>query len=120
MNPTPKHPSSASASERATATKNRQMQDSVEQIARDVRDHAKSLTAIIEDQRAMKEEIAVLREDKAVRVVKDDNLNDRLDRIDDRINGIFSLGKWLLAAVGTVLIAVVIDFVVHGGLTHVG
>lgn len=88
-------------------------------VERDVRDHSKSITDIITDQRATKNQVGELEQDKAVRTVEDKHLDERLDRIEERIAGVYQLGLWLLGAVGMALIAIIVEFVARGGLTHV-
>lgn len=91
----------------------------LEQTERDLRDHSKSITSLVEDQRDLRGLLIGLEQDKAVRAVEDKHLDDRLDRIEERLKAVYSLGLWLLAAAGASLVAVAVEFVVNGGLRHV-
>ena len=90
--------------------------DSFERLQSDLQSHAKTLSVLIEDQRDMKDAIAQMLTDKAVRVVEDRNLNDRLGRIEKSILSLQSIGKWILAAFGTVFVAAIANFIIGGHL----
>ena len=79
-------------------------------------DLAKSVTAIIEDQREIRDEMSDLKTERAVRVVRDEALNDRLRRIEKSIERVYNLGWWVLGAFGLTLIAAISSFVFKGGL----
>lgn len=93
---------------------------SVADLSRNVSDQAKSISELVSDQRELKDEVENLLRDKAVNEVEDKHLEERLKEIEARINSINSLGRWLLGAIGLAVITTVMDFILHGGLTHVG
>lgn len=79
-------------------------------------DLAKSVTAIVEDQRSVREEINAIKIDREVRKVREEHLNERLDRIEDRIDDVYKLGRWVLTAFGASLLALLANFIFRGGL----
>jgi hypothetical protein len=79
-------------------------------------DQAKSLTAITVEIGELQAPLKQLEIDREVRKERDKNLNGRLDRIEESIHAVYNLGKWVLAAIGAVLITAVVTFVVKGGL----
>lgn len=87
----------------------------LEQLHRDVLAHAGTLTALVEDQRNMRMVLDEMKLDRAVRVERDKNLNERLDRIEASINAVYGLGKWVLGAIGSLVIAAIVTFVMNGG-----
>lgn len=92
----------------------------IELIDRDVRDHAKTISEIITRQQATDERLRRIENDRmteaAVGIERRGNLDERLDRIEANIAQVYGLGKWVMAGVGSVLIATVVGFVVKGGL----
>lgn len=88
----------------------------LEQLHRDLIAHAGSISNIVENQRNMQLVIDEMKLDRAVRVERDRNLNDRLDRIEKSIDSVYTLGKWLLAAIGAAFLTAFVTFVVNGGL----
>jgi hypothetical protein len=98
----------------------------IDQLMRDLENQAKSISVIVLDQREMKDELSEFREaaskelrdiDKreAVRIERDKHLDDRLDRIEASIKAVYGLGKWILAAVGSVLVYVIVTGALKGG-----
>lgn len=53
--------------------------------------------------------------DAAKREARDEALDDRLDRIEKAIGGIYKLGWWILAAFGSSFIALLANFIWRGG-----
>jgi hypothetical protein len=78
-------------------------------IERDLQSHAKT---IIELTMRMPD----YEKDQAVREVKDEHLEERFERIEDRVQAIYKLGLWILAAFGGSFIALVANFVFRGVL----
>jgi hypothetical protein len=78
-------------------------------IERDLQSHAKTITEL-----TMR--MSDYEKDKAVREVKDEHLEERFERIEDRVQAIYKLGLWILAAFGGSFIALVANFVFRGGL----
>lgn len=96
------------------------VETSLELLLRDLRDHAKSLSEIfitladhdkkissIESARAL---------DRAVGAERKGNLDDRLDRIEESVDQVFRLGRWILAGIGSLFLAALANFVLRGGL----
>jgi len=88
-------------------------------MERNQSDVAKSITALIEDHNKSRNILDELRTDRAVRLERDKNLNERLDRIEASIARIHSLGRWVLAAFGAGLIALISNFLFRGGFNVV-
>lgn len=86
------------------------------QAERDLIAHAKSITEIVQDQRLMHDELEVLNTDKAVRVEKDKAIDERFARMEASIKSVYGLGKWVLAAVASTLVSVIVNFIIGGGL----
>jgi hypothetical protein len=78
-------------------------------IERDLQSHAKTITEL-----TMR--MSDYEKDKAVREVKDEHLEERFERIEDRVQAIYRLGLWILAAFGGSFVALVANFVFRGGL----
>lgn len=79
-------------------------------VERDVRDHAKTIGE-------HNKELAAIITERAVNVERDKNLNERLDRLEKAIGGVYKLGWWILAAFGGLLIALIANFLFKGGFT---
>jgi hypothetical protein len=77
---------------------------------RDIRDHSKTIT---EHNR----ELAAIITERAVNVERDIRVNERFDRIEKAINGVYKLGWWILAAFGGLLIALIANFLFKGGFS---
>lgn len=84
-------------------------------LERNLSDQGKSITEIVNDQRAIHGTIADLERTNAVRAVEDKHLDERLDRIEHSLQAVYGLGKWLLGAVGSVLVVAVVGFILKGG-----
>lgn len=84
-----------------------------DQLLQDVRAHAKTITELVNT-------VSQLRTDRekndALRTLKDEHLDERLDRIEASIRSVYSLGKWVLGAFGASLLTALATFVVRGGL----
>lgn len=52
----------------------------------------------------------------AVREERDKYIAQRFDRVEKRLDGIASLGKWVLGAIGSSFVAALVGFIVAGGL----
>lgn len=85
-------------------------------IERNLSDVGKSITEIVQDHRRTKDILDELKIDRAVREERDKNLNERLDRIEADVSGIKSLGRWILAAMGSGLVLAILNFIIKGGL----
>lgn len=85
------------------------------QLERDLQMQAKSLSELVLDQRSTNDDIGALKQANAMRNLKDEYLDDRLDRIEASIQSVYNLGKWLLGAVGSTLVVAVVGFALRGG-----
>lgn len=88
----------------------------IDVIERNQSDQARSMTGIVEELNEMRKPLDQLRVDREVRKERDKNLNERLDRIEDSIAAVYSLGKWLLATIGAVVVVAAVTFMLNGGL----
>lgn len=77
----------------------------------------KDHTALAASVSVLTTEIGSLKTEKAVDAERDRNLRERLDRIEKNIEGLYGLGKWMLIAFGTSLMAAIVTFIVKGGLS---
>ena len=77
-------------------------------IERNQSDAARTATAIVE-------EIHGIKTDREVRKERDLRLNERLDRIEERLDGVYKIGWWFLAIFGAAFIALVANFTFRGG-----
>jgi hypothetical protein len=90
--------------------------DSIEMLRRDhvgLSSSFSNLVIRIDDME--RNDIADLKQAKAVRAVEDKHLEERLDRIEDSLKAVYGLGKWLLASIGSVLVVAIVGFVLKGG-----
>ncbi|MBN9033316.1 MAG: hypothetical protein BGO05_05555 [Rhizobiales bacterium 63-7] len=90
--------------------------DRTDLIERDLQSHAKTITEFTTSIAELKKEVAI----KGVRdELKDEYLEERLGKIEERLNGINRLGWWILAAFGGTFITVLANFIFKGGLVLV-
>lgn len=80
----------------------------LDSIERNQTDAARTTTAIVE-------EIHGVKTDRAVRAERDKALADRLERIEERLEGVYKIGWWFLAVFGAGFIALVANFTYRGG-----
>lgn len=78
-------------------------------LEEDVRAHAKTISEIVSALNARNIEDA--RRDE-----RDKARDERLERMEESIKAVYGLGKWLLSAVGGVLITAIIGLVLKGGI----
>ncbi len=83
--------------------------DRIDLVERDVQSHAKTITEFTAV-------ITQIKTDAAIQEVKDGYTNERLTRIELRLNAVYRLGWWLFAAFGSSFVALVANFVFKGGL----
>lgn len=81
-------------------------------IERNQSDAAKTASAVIE-------EIHGVKTDRAVRTERDLRLNERLERIEERLDGVYKIGWWFLALFGAAFISLVASFTFRGGFFNV-
>lgn len=91
-------------------------EDSIRLLRHDLSNQAKTLSEIITFQRATQESIHELRTDQAVRALDRKNLDDRIARMEKRMDDLVGIGKWILLAFAASFITVVVTFIVNGGL----
>lgn len=91
--------------------------ESLALIRQDLINHSKTLSEIIQDAAKTKELLSEFIIDREVRKEVDKNLNEKLTRIESRLDGLASIGKYILFAFLTTLIASVVTFIVKGGLS---
>lgn len=84
-------------------------------LERNLSDQGKTITEVIGDQREIRDDVSDLKRANAVRDVEDRHLDERLDRIETSIKAVYGLGKWLLGAIGSLIVAAVVGFVLKGG-----
>lgn len=85
-------------------------------LERNLSDQAKSITEVITDQREIRGDVSDLKRANDIRDVEDRHLDERLDRIEEQIKAVYGLGKWLLGAIGSVVVVAVVGFMLKGGL----
>jgi beta-N-acetylglucosaminidase len=83
-----------------------------EQMARDLENQAKSITEIVLSQREMREDIAELKQERAVQAVEDKFR-------DEKLSSIYSLGKVALGAIVTLFIGAIFA-ALKAGIFNVG
>ena len=79
-------------------------------VERDVRDHAKTIGE-------HNKELQAIVTERAVNVERDIRVNERFDRLEKAINGVYKLGWWILAAFGGLLVALIANFLFKGGFS---
>lgn len=82
--------------------------DSVSLLRRDVVDHARILTE-------HSHQLIAVDKAEALRQQAEEYLDERLSRIEASLRAIYALGKWVLGAIGSVLVVAVVTFVLKGG-----
>jgi hypothetical protein len=92
-------------------------EDSLQLLRNDLINQAKTLSAIIEKQNETNDALHSIQIDQAVRKVDRDNLDERIKRLEKRMDDLAGIGKWILLAFGAYFITAVASFIVKGGLT---
>lgn len=93
--------------------------DRIDLLEGDVQAHARTITELTKA-------IAGVDKQEALRTLRDEHLDERLDRIEqsiaatakvsaDRFAGLYRLGWWLLAAFGSSAVALIANFAFRGG-----
>lgn len=80
---------------------------------------ASSLTQLVNELGDIRPPLDELRMDRAVRLERDRHVHERFDRLEASLKGVYRLGWWLLAAVGTSAVAFTMNFIFAGGLNVV-
>lgn len=79
-------------------------------------DFAKTMTEVIGEMQILRRLMDEFKTERAVRLVEDKHLAERLDRIEVSIKAVHSLGRYVLFAFFGSLIATTATFIVNGGL----
>ncbi len=101
--------------------------DSLRLIRKDMTLQAATITALVEEQKEVKEILHEIKTDRALRKMRDDRINEKFEEIkalieenkediDTKFKAIVSVGKWLAIAAGGALISAFVTFIVKGGL----
>lgn len=86
--------------------------DNIERLRKDHTQLAATISVMTTEVGSIKTEKAI---EKAVAVEREKNLDERLERIEKSLEGLYGLGKWMLLAFFGALIAAVVTFMVKGG-----
>ena len=100
--------------------------DSIDQLRRDHTSLVSFVDNLTTELRIIKDFVIEMHTDRAVRLERDKNMNERLTRIEKSIetlehecrkdfDSIKNLGKWVLLAFGAVLITAIGNFIINGG-----
>lgn len=84
----------------------------VDHVEEDLRAHAKTLSHLVAEISTIRSHMLTT---DAVVELTEKHLNERLGRMEASLKAVYSLGQWLLGAVGAVLITAVVGFVLRGG-----
>jgi hypothetical protein len=82
--------------------------DRLDLVERDVQSHARTITELTKA-------LAEVDKKEAVRDLRDEHLDEHLESIGARIDGIYRLGWWILAAFGTSAVGLMANFIFRGG-----
>jgi hypothetical protein len=88
----------------------------IDLLERDVQAHARSITEFTVSLAGVKDTLSDIEKDRAVEEIKDVYLEKRLSGIESRIDAVYKLGLWVLAAFGSSAIALIANFFFKGGL----
>lgn len=91
-------------------------EDSLQLLRYDLSNQAKSISALVVELREQGEVLRDLETDKAVRALDRKNLDDRMARMEKRIDDLAAIGKWILLAFAASFITAAVSFIVKGGL----
>lgn len=80
----------------------------LDSIERNQSDAAKTASVVID-------EIHGVKTDRAVRTERDLRLNERLERIEERLDGVYKIGWWFLALFGAAFVSLLANFTFRGG-----
>ncbi len=105
--------------------------DRLDLIEKDLQAHAKSITEMVQEMartredtsdevRALREEIkeltSAINSDNRVSALEKQHQEERMRRIEARLDNLYSLGKWALLAFFGALLTALVTFIVRGGL----
>lgn len=97
-----------------------QPRDEIEEVRRDLVRHGESISSLVTDAYNTKQELWEVRSgierERAVRLIKDEHLDERLDVIEKSISKVYTLGLWSLGTFGSAVLVGLANFVIKGGL----
>jgi len=94
-------------------------QPGLSSIERDVMTQSNQIAQMIVNMTQMQAVLNDLVIKEKVREVEDTHIDERFDRVEKRLDGITSLGRWILGAFGSTFIAAIAAFIAGGGLNLV-
>lgn len=86
-------------------------------VERDVRDHARIITEMTAASAETRRLVSDLDKREALRSAEEKHVDERFDRIEVKVDGVYRLGWWILAAFGSSALALVINFAFKGGFS---
>lgn len=93
----------------------------LEQFRHDIVRQAETISSVVTEMRKIKDEFVSFRSgvesDRRVRVLEDEHINERFDRLESQFRTLFKLGLWIVGAFGAAFITGAANFVVNGGLS---
>lgn len=89
----------------------------IDLLERDVQSHARSISEFTMALAGVKDDLNDFEKAQAVQEIKDGYLEKRLTGIDGRIDAIYKLGLWILAAFGSSAVALIANFMFKGGFS---
>lgn len=90
--------------------------DNLALVRHDLSNQAKTLSELVLAQRATNDTIHTLLTDQAVRKLDRENLQEKIDKIEKRLDNLVGIGRWVLIAFMTYFITSAAAFIVKGGL----
>lgn len=88
-------------------------------VERDVMEQSRRITELTMALQTLKSVVDDLVTQAKIKAVEDKYIDERFDRVEKRLDGITSLGRWILGAFGSTFIAALAAFVAGGGLNLV-
>lgn len=86
-------------------------------VERDVLDHARIITEMTTGIGQIRGLVSDLDKREALRSAEEKHVDERFDRIEIKVDGIYKLGWWILAAFGSSAIALILNFAFKGGFS---
>lgn len=91
-------------------------EDNLQLLRWDLSNQGKSIAALVDGMRDQNKVLHGLELDQAARAVDRKNLDERIERIEKRMDDLTGLAKWILLAFAASFITAVVTFIVKGGL----
>jgi hypothetical protein len=86
-------------------------------VERDLRDHARIITEMTTSFAETRRLVSELDKREALRSAEEKHVDERFDRIEVKVDGIYRLGWWILAAFGSSALALILNFAFKGGFS---